>query len=454
MPIQSTSPAMGEVLKVFTELSLVEITNKISLAHSTYIDWKKTSFSERAKLMQKLAEIFTRDEKVLAHLMAIEMGKPISAGIAEIQKCVWGIEYYADNAEKFLSNEIVSTNAKESYVAFESLGIIFAVMPWNFPFWQVIRFAVPAIMAGNVCLLKHASNVPQCALIIEEKFLEAGFPVGVFQTLLVGSEKVINIINDSRVKAATLTGSEYAGSQLSQQAGKIIKKTVLELGGSDPFIILSDANVQSACESGVMARLQNTGQSCIAAKRFIVVEDRYDVFLEKFLAIWKNVRMGDPLDETTQIGPMYSQKALETIEKQVNDSVNCGAKILIGGKRVAGVGYFYEPTILIDVKPGMLAYSDEIFGPVASIIKVRDEAEAVHVANDVEFGLGASLWTESLETAKRLIPQIESGSVFVNSMVKSDPRLPFGGIKKSGYGRELSHYGIKEFVNIKTVYIN
>lgn len=453
MPIQSLNPTTGEVVKTFSELTNEEIENKIALADNVFSNWKNTNFNERKNLMNNLAKLFRDNDEELARLMTIEMGKPITAGIAEIQKCAMVIDYYAENAEKFLQNEDVKTDANESYVAFEPMGIILAVMPWNYPFWQVIRFAAPTIMAGNVGILKHASNVPQCSLAIEEKFLQAGFPVGVFQSFLVGSEKVESIIKDRRIKAITLTGSEYAGEQVAMQAGKEIKKTVLELGGSDPFIVLSDANITLASEVAVMARLQNAGQSCIASKRFIVVEDVYEVFLEKFIANWKKIIVGDPMDKTTQMGPIYSQKGREAIDEQVQDSVEKGAKIVAGGKRIEGLGFFYEPTILTNVGKEMPAYDEEIFGPVASVIKVKDTEEAIQVANDTVYGLGASLWTEDTYVAKKIITELETGCVFVNGMVKSDPRLPFGGTKKSGYGRELAQYGLREFVNVKTVWI-
>lgn len=453
MPIQSLNPTTGVVEKIFSELTNEEIENKIALADNIFSNWKNTNFNERKNLMNNLAKLFRDNDEELARLMTIEMGKPITAGIAEIQKCAMVIDYYAENAEKFLQNEDVKTDANESYVAFEPMGIILAVMPWNYPFWQVIRFAAPTIMAGNVGILKHASNVPQCSLAIEEKFLQAGFPAGVFQSFLVGSEKVEPIIKDRRIKAITLTGSEYAGEQVAMQAGKEIKKTVLELGGSDPFIVLSDANITLASEVAVMARLQNAGQSCIASKRFIVVEDVYEVFLEKFITNWKKIIVGDPMDKAIQMGPIYSHKGREAIDEQVQDSVAKGAHIATGGKKIEGVGFFYEPTILTNVKKGMPAYDEEIFGPVASVIKVRDIEEAIKVANDTVYGLGASLWTENIDTAKKIIPRLETGCVFVNGMVKSDPRLPFGGTKKSGYGRELAQYGLREFVNVKTVWI-
>lgn len=453
MAIVSKNPATDEVLKELEELSDEQVEKKLQVAQAAYEKWRLTSFEERRQLMKKLGELFRSKAKEYGTLMSLEMGKPMAQAIAESEKCGLVCDYYADNIEALLADEKVETNASESYVRFDPIGVVLAVMPWNYPFWQVMRFAAPAAMAGNVGILKHASNVPQCAEALEAAFLEAGFPEGVFQNLLVGSSKVEGIIQDPRVRAATLTGSEYAGSQVAMQCGKEIKRTVLELGGSDPFIVLDDADLDFTCEIAGKARLQNAGQSCIAAKRFIVMESVMDEFLEKFKAQFEAQVMGDPMNEATTIGPMSSAKARDDMHEQVQKSVEAGAEVLVGGKPVEGPGAFYEPTILTNVKEGMPAYSEEFFGPVALVISVKDEDEAIKVANATEFGLGASLWTSSIERAKKLIPHIDSGAVFVNGMVKSDPRLPFGGVKKSGYGRELSHYGIKEFMNVKTVWI-
>ncbi|MEK7644645.1 MAG: NAD-dependent succinate-semialdehyde dehydrogenase [Patescibacteria group bacterium] len=453
MPIQSLNPTTELVEKTFSALTASEIQEKIATAGLAFASWKNASFAVRVGLMANLSQLLKDNAEKLARSMAVEMGKPITAGEAEIRKCATVVDFYATNAENYLKNEAVATDATESFVSFEPLGVILAVMPWNFPFWQVIRFAAPAIMAGNVAILKHASNVPQCALAIEELFLQAGFPEGVFQSLLIGGEQVEAVIKNDLVKAVTLTGSEYAGSQVAMQSGKEIKKTVLELGGSDPFIVLADADLAEASSVGIMARLQNAGQSCIASKRFIVVASVYDEFLAKFIDNWKKISVGDPLDRKTEMGPIYSQSGLEAIEKQIRDSVAGGAMIAVGGKRMAGVGCFLEPTILTNVRKGMPAYDEEIFGPVAGVIKVENTEEAIAVANDTKFGLGASLWTRDIAEAKKIIPRLEAGCVFVNSMVKSDPRLPFGGLKKSGYGRELSYFGLREFVNIKTVFI-
>lgn len=453
MAIETLNPATEEVVKTFEELSNEQIEQKLAKAQSTFESWRTTSFDERAKLMNNLAKILKDEAREIGEIMTLEMGKPITQAIAESEKCAWVCEYYAENAEKFLANEKVETDAGESYVKFDPIGIVLAVMPWNFPFWQVIRFAAPTVMAGNVGILKHASNVPQNAVKIEEIFLQAGFPEGVFQNLHISSKKVEGIIRDPRIKAVTLTGSEYAGTQVAKVAGEEVKKTVLELGGSDPFIVLEDADIPNTCEIATTARNINNGQSCIAAKRFIVVEEVADKFTKLFVEKFEAMKIGDPMEEDTAIGPVATKQGLEDLEKQIKESVEKGAKILTGGKRVGDKGYFLQPTILGDVKPDMPAYSEEFFGPVASVIVVKDEAEAIQVANSTTFGLGASIWTEDIERAKKMIPQIDSGAVFVNGMVKSDPRLPFGGEKRSGYGRELSHYGIKEFVNIKSVWI-
>lgn len=453
MPIQTLNPATEEVLKTFDELTDDQIEQKLTKAQATFKSWRNTSFSERAEKMNKLARILKDDAKEIGKIMTIEMGKPITQGIAESEKCAWVCEFYAENAEKFLAHEKIETDAGESYIEFDPIGAVLAIMPWNFPFWQVLRFAVPTVMAGNVGILKHASNVPQSSAKIEEIFLQAGFPEGVFQNLHIGSKKVEAIIRDPRIKAVTLTGSEYAGTQVAKVAGEEVKKTVLELGGSDPFIVLEDADIPNTCEIAATSRMISNGQSCIAAKRFIIVESVADEFTKIFVEKFEAMKVGDPLDPDTAVGPVVNKESLEELERQIKESVDKGANILTGGKRIGGKGYFLQPTILGDVKPGMPAYSEEFFGPVASVIVVKDEAEAIKVANATTFGLGASIWTQDIERAKKIVPQIDSGAVFVNGMVKSDPRMPFGGEKRSGYGRELSHYGIKEFVNIKSVWI-
>ncbi|KKW42092.1 MAG: hypothetical protein UY92_C0010G0008 [Candidatus Magasanikbacteria bacterium GW2011_GWA2_56_11] len=453
MPIQSTNPATGEIVFTYPELAPEQIQSKLAIAEATFQFWKEAPFSERAAKMKNLAGVLRGQSRRWAEIMTREMGKPITAAMAEVEKCAWVCEYYAENAERILAAETIATDASESFVRFEPLGSVLAVMPWNFPFWQVYRFAAPAVMAGNVALLKHASNVPGCAEAIQETFAAAGFAEGIFQNLLIGSNQVDGIVRDPRVKAVTLTGSEYAGRKVAEAAGDEIKPSVLELGGSDAFIVLEDADLEAAAKIGAMARLQNCGQSCIAAKRFIVVEKIADNFIELFKQNFEATLVGDPMDEATQMGPLISEKSLQEIERQVKESIKKGARLATGGQRLERPGSFFAPTILTDVKPGMPAYEEEIFGPVAAVITVRGADEAVRAANDSRFGLGSSLWTGNLERAKALVPRIEAGSVFINGLVKSDPRLPFGGLKKSGYGRELSSYGIKEFVNIKTVWI-
>ncbi|TMB80727.1 MAG: NAD-dependent succinate-semialdehyde dehydrogenase [Chloroflexi bacterium] len=385
--------------------------------------------------------------------MTLEMGKPITEAKAEIEKCALGCDFFAENAERFLSPEIVKTTAQKSYVAYEPLGIVLAVMPWNFPFWQVIRFAAPAFMAGNAAILKHASNVPQCALAIEEAFRDAGFPDGLLRTLLLAGAQVEPVIADERIRAVTLTGSSATGARIAAAAGRALKKAVLELGGSDPFIVLADADVANAAAIGVRARNQNAGQSCIAAKRFLVADPIGGEFEKRFVAGVEALRIGDPLDAKTQIGPLARADLRDNLERQVKESVQMGARLLTGGKRWGDRGAFYTPTVLADVTPDMPVFAEETFGPVAAIIRARDADEAIELANRTEYGLGANLWTRDTATAERLARRIESGQVFINGMVASDPRLPFGGVKHSGFGRELSAFGIREFVNIQTVWI-
>lgn len=453
MPIQTLNPATGQVEKNFDELSDEQISQKLSLATSTFPMWRDTAISDRSALMKKAAENLRQNTDSYAEIITREMGKPITQAKAEVQKCASVCDYYADNAQTFLQNEVIETEAQLSYVSFEPIGAVFAVMPWNYPLWQVFRFAAPALMAGNVALLKHASNVPQSALIIEKVFQDAGFNAGVFQTLLISSSKVNSIIEHDIVQAVTLTGSEYAGSQVAQAAGKNIKKSVLELGGSDPLIVLADADIEKAACIGCTARLQNTGQTCIAAKRYIVNKDIAPAFIERIKSEYEKQVIGDPLVAETTIGPMVSLQGLEEIEEQVNKSIEMGATVVVGGKRLERDGYYFEPTILTDLTSDMPAYKDELFGPVASLIIVDNDDEAVRIANGIPYGLGASIFTENIEKGKELARRIEAGCVFINEMVKSHTHLPFGGVKKSGYGRELSHYGIKEFVNIKTVYV-
>ena len=453
MSIKSINPSTGLTEKEFEEYSRTYTAEIIKDVNTQWQQWKNVSYLERGILLKRAADILSEKKEYFGKILTLEMGKPIKQAVAEVEKCAWVCNYYAQNTENILKNEIISTDASESYVQFDPLGIILAVMPWNFPFWQVFRFAAPALMAGNVCLLKHASNVPQCALAIEEIFFEAGFPKDCFRTLLIGANLVTDVINNPFIKAVTLTGSEFAGKSVASQCGNNLKKTVMELGGSDPFIVFEDADLEKAAETAVIARLLNNGQSCIAAKRFIIVEKVYRQFLNLFIENMRKIKIGDPFDYDTDLGPIARRDLLSEIESQVAESVHQGAIIAFGGNRILSDGFYFEHTILTDVKKGQPAYDQEIFGPVASVIKAKDEEEAIFYANDTNFGLGASLWTNNPEKIKKYVPLINAGSVFVNGMVKSDPRLPFGGIKLSGYGRELSHYGIKEFVNIKTVWI-
>ena len=458
MPISSVNPATGEVLQNFDSLNPQELEAKLARSAEGFRRHRLTSFADRAEKMLRAAEILESEKKSFARTMTLEMGKPINAAVQEAEKCAWVCRYYAENAEKHLADEIVETNATKSFIRYQPLGIVLAVMPWNFPFWQVFRFAAPALMAGNVGLLKHASNVPQCALAIEDVFRRAGFEDGIFQTLLIGSEAVQTVLEDARVAAVTLTGSEPAGRSVAGTAGKQIKKTVLELGGSDPFIVMPSAQLDEAVAAAVKARTINNGQSCIAAKRFIVHEQMYERFESEFVAAMKRLRIGDPLDENTDIGPLATAQILKDLEEQVNISVARGAKLLTGGQRpkLSGdlaSGHFYEPTVLADIPKDAPASCDETFGPVASLFRVRSVDEAIELANATTFGLGSSAWTDDANERERFINELEAGSVFINGIVASDPRLPFGGVKNSGYGRELSYFGIREFVNIKTVWI-
>ncbi|MEP7071209.1 MAG: NAD-dependent succinate-semialdehyde dehydrogenase [Verrucomicrobiota bacterium] len=451
MAIATINPATGERVKEFAPSSRGEVEKALARGAAAFGEFSRTSFQERADSLSHVADILERDRERLARLITLEMGKLLREAKAEIDKCAGGCRYYAANADKLLHEENVATNIGRSAIRYEPLGLVLAIMPWNFPFWQVCRFAAPALMAGNVCLLKHAANVPQCALALAEIFSQSGFPEGVFQTLLLENEGVEEVIRDERVRAVTLTGSDRAGSAVASIAGRELKKCVLELGGSDPFIVRPSADLKAAVETAIKARTINAGQSCIAAKRFIVAEEVYDDFAQRLVAGMRALQMGDPLEEATGVAPLASAKIRESLEKQVQQSVAAGAKILTGGRRPERAGYFYEPTVLAEIPSGAPAYHEEVFGPVALLFRARDSGEAVRLANASHFGLGASVWTRDAAEQEFFTREIEAGMVFVNTMVLSTPELPFGGVKRSGYGRELGAEGIREFTNIKTV---
>jgi len=453
MAIASINPATGQLVKSFEPLTDAQIEGKLKRAAEAFSKYRRSSFAERARMMTKAGEILEKDKEKFARTMTTEMGKPYRAAVEEAVKCISACRYYAENAERFLADEVIETGASRSYIHYQPLGAILAVMPWNFPFWQVLRFAAPALMAGNVGLLKHASNVPQCALEIEDLFHRAGFPEGVFQTLLIGSQKVDAILNDHRVAAATLTGSEEAGVQVGTGAAKRIKKVVLELGGSDPFIVMPSANIDEAIATAVKARIINNGQSCIAAKRFIVAESIAGEFERKFVSKMEALKVGDPFDESTDLGPLATPEGVTSLHEDVQKTIAAGARVLTGGNPVNGAGNYYAPTVLTNIPKNSPAYRDELFGPVASVFHAKNVDEAISIANDSRFGLGASAWTNDKHERERFINEIEAGMVFINRMVASDPRLPFGGVKHSGHGRELGPYGIREFTNIKTVWI-
>jgi succinate-semialdehyde dehydrogenase/glutarate-semialdehyde dehydrogenase len=451
MMIASINPATGETLRSFEPFKESQIDDRLRRAAAAYQLYRRTSFADRARWLNAAADILESEKDRLGRVMTLEMGKNIAAARAEVAKCAGACRYYAEHGERLLADEPVETGVGRSFIRYQPIGPVLAVMPWNFPFWQVFRFAAPALMAGNVGLLKHASNVPQCALAIEAIIRRAGFPPDVFQTLLIGSEQVAGVIGDARVKAVTLTGSEPAGAQVASQAGKRIKKTVLELGGSDPFIVMPSADLERAARIGVEARTINNGQSCIAAKRFIVDARIAAEFERALVAGMAALRVGDPMDKSTQVGPLATPDILEGLGQQVRRSVEMGARVLTGGKRLDRPGNYYAPTVLADVPKDAPAYGEELFGPVAALYRVSGIEEAVRLANDTEFGLGASAWTNEEAEQRRFIDEIEAGMVFINGMVVSDPRLPFGGAKRSGYGRELGACGIREFVNAKTV---
>jgi succinate-semialdehyde dehydrogenase/glutarate-semialdehyde dehydrogenase len=455
MEIITINPANGEEIKSYPLLDQPQIEQAIEASRFAFLSWRRTTFSERSRHMKIAARILRENISQYAELMTLEMGKPIKEGRGEVEKCAWVCDYYADNAEGFLKPEIIPTNASESFVSFQPLGVILAVMPWNFPFWQVFRFAAPTLMAGNAAILKHASNVPGCALAIQDVFNRAAFPENLFKTLLITSSQVGSVIEHPFIQAVTLTGSTPAGREVAGKAGTMLKKIVVELGGSDPYIVLEDADIEETVKDCVFSRFINSGQSCIAAKRFVVAEKIQEKFETLFVEQIKTYPMGNPFDEDVRIGPLARFDLRDELHSQVQESISKGARCLLGGKIPKGKGAFYPATVLTGVKPGMPAYEEELFGPVAAIIPVKDETEAIRVANDSEFGLGAAIFTRNLKRGRQLAEQeIEAGSCFLNTFVRSDPRLPFGGIKQSGYGRELSHFGIKEFVNIKTIFIN
>ncbi|WP_075221666.1 NAD-dependent succinate-semialdehyde dehydrogenase [Acuticoccus yangtzensis] len=453
MAIATINPTTGDTLKSFSAHSDAEVDAKIDTAESAYRDWRLVDIADRAAMLNKAADILDRDCESLAALATLEMGKTIGSARAEVQKCAFVCRHYAQKAAAYLADEILESNASKSYVSYQPMGPVLAVMPWNFPFWQVFRFAAPATAAGNVGLLKHASNVPQVALAIEGIFREAGYPDGIFQTLLIGGSKVERVIRDPRIQAATLTGSEPAGMSVGKIAGEEIKHVVLELGGSDPFIVMPSADIAAAADTAVKARNNNNGQTCIAAKRFIVHADVYDEFTERFVAGMEAQVIGDPMDEATTLGPLATEQIRTDLTKQVDQLVHDGAKVLTGGKARTGKGWFYEPTVLADIPSGSATRCEELFGPAAMLFKVGSIDEAITIANETRFGLGSAAFTNEPADIARFARDIESGSVFINSMVASDPRLPFGGVKKSGVGRELAAHGIREFVNVKTIAI-
>ncbi len=453
MAIATINPINGEVVKKFTALSPAQIEEKIRLAHETFPKFRALSFADRARMMRKAADILESEKHELGKLMTLEMGKTLRSAVDEAVKCAWACRYYAENAEKLLADELIETSARKSFVKYQPMGVILVIMPWNYPFWQVFRFIAPGLMAGNVGVLKHASNVPQCALKIEDILLRSGFPAGAFQTLLIGSDQVDGLLADPRIAAATLTGSEEAGVKVGAGAASRIKKVVLELGGSDPFIVMPSANLEEAIATGVKARTLNNGQSCIAAKRFIVAEEIAADFERGFVQQMQRLKLGDPFDERTDVGPLATADAVESLDASVRETVQAGAKLLTGGEPAKMPGNFYLPTVLSNIPEKSPAYREELFGPVASLFRAKNLDDAIRIANDSRFGLGASAWTNDPKEQERFINELEAGMVFINQMVASDPRVPFGGVKRSGYGRELSVNGIREFTNIKTVWV-
>ncbi|HXQ25770.1 MAG TPA: NAD-dependent succinate-semialdehyde dehydrogenase [Candidatus Acidoferrales bacterium] len=453
MAIATVNPTTGQLVKSFEPMPDSQIEEKLRRAALTFPKFRSLTFAERAGMMKKAGDILESEKNELAALMTTEMGKTLRSAVDEAAKCAWVCRYYAEHAERFLADEVIDTVASRSFVRYQPLGVILVIMPWNYPFWQVFRFIAPGLMGGNVGLLKHASNVPQCALKIEEVLCRAGFPEGAFQTLLIGSDKVDRILDDPRIAAATLTGSEEAGIQVGMAAAKRVKKVVLELGGSDPFIVMPSADLQDAIATAVKARTLNNGQSCIAAKRFIVAEQVADQFERGFVAAMQSLRLGDPFDAGTDVGPLATADAVTSLHADVQKTVQAGARVLTGGKPADRPGNFYLPTVLTDVPENSPAYREEFFGPVASLFRVKNADDAIRVANDSRFGLGASAWTNHPDEQERFINELEAGMVFINHLVASDPRVPFGGVKRSGHGRELSVHGIREFMNIKTVWV-
>jgi succinate-semialdehyde dehydrogenase/glutarate-semialdehyde dehydrogenase len=454
MPIASINPATGEKLKEFSAFDDAEIEKRLGRTDEAFRRYRGTTFSERSELLHAVTELLFQEKQKLAQIITLEMGKLFRDSAAEIEKCARGCRFYAENGERFLERESAQTDAAESYIEYQPLGPVLAIMPWNFPFWQVFRFAAPALMAGNVGLLKHASNVPQCALAIEEIFCHAGFEDGVFQALMIEPEQVEKLIVDPRVKAVTVTGSEMAGAAVASAAAREIKKSVLELGGSDAFIVMPSADFERTLSTALKARTINSGQSCIAAKRFIIADEIYERFLEQFVDRMRTLKLGDPTDPETELGPLATEQIQQGVHAQVQKTITAGAKLLTGGNRIRCPGFFYEPTVLVDVPKNSPAYRDEVFGPVAAVFRVADVHEAIDLANDTTFGLGASAWTNDRKEQKLFASELDTGMVFINAMVASDPRLPFGGVKRSGFGRELGAAGIREFTNTKTIWIS
>jgi acyl-CoA reductase-like NAD-dependent aldehyde dehydrogenase len=453
MGIQTINPTTGKVLETFEPYSQEQINETLDQARQAFLHWRATTFAQRAESILRVARYLREHKAELARIAVLEMGKSLVEADAEVEKCAWNCDYYAENAQHFLADEKIATNATESYVSFQPLGVVLALMPWNFPYWQVFRFAAPALMAGNTAVLKHASNVSRCALEIERIFQKCGFPQGVFRTVLVPGSETGRLIVDRRIAAVTLTGSDTAGVAVASSSGGALKKTVLELGGSDAFIVLEDADLDKAAQVAVTARFQNNGQSCIAAKRFIVVESVAEEFEHKFVEAAAKLRIGDPLKRETQIGPVARGDLRDELDRQVQATISMGGRILLGGKAIAGEGYFYEPTIVTNVTPEMPMFREETFGPAAAVIHAHDAEHTIELANDSDLGLGGNLWTRDIERGRQLARRLESGAVFINGMTTSDPRLPFGGVKRSGYGRELSSFGIREFVNVQTIWI-